>query len=340
MFEPEAGGQILEMGPFASEQLPSLGDVSHPVQAYLNALAPSSRRPQLSALDWIARRSTQVFTAESMPWQLLRRPHVLKIRGQLEEHYQPATANRMLSALRGVLRECWHGQLITSEEYQAAINVPAVRGESERRGHDLSAAELRGLFDACTRAPRDGRGPDSAARRRRDAAFLALAYGCGLRRSEAVAVDVADLDLVTGELRVRRGKGRKPRQVNLPPSAVPALQDWLLVRGQEPGPLFCAVLKSGRLARGGEGLARLSPATAWRICRERGLRARIRAPAPHDLRRTWIGDLLDLGVDLATVQKMAGHASASTTAGYDRRDRGVQRRAAVLLEVPYTTPED
>jgi integrase len=161
-----------------------------------------------------------------------------------------------------------------------------------------------------------------------------------LRRSEAVAVDVADLDLVSGELRVRRGKGRKPRQLNLPPSAMPALQDWLQVRGQEPGPLFCAVLKSGRLARGSEGLARLGPATAWRICRERGLKARIRAPAPHDLRRTWIGDLLDLGVDLATVQKMAGHASASTTAGYDRRDRGVQRRAAVLLQVPYTVPED
>ncbi len=72
--------------------------------------------------------------------------------------------------------------------------------------------------------------------------------------------------------------------------------------------------------------------------RERGLQARIPAPAPHDLRRTWIGDLLDLGVDLATVQKMAGHASASTTAGYDRRDRGPQYRAAALLHVPYMAP--
>jgi integrase/recombinase XerD len=340
MFDHEGPAETFQPLLLPTDQLPSLGDFTHPVQAYLNALAPSSRRPQLSALDWIARRSTQVFTAETMPWQRLRRPHVLKVRGLLEENYQPATANRMLSALRGVLRECWQAQLMTTKEYQAAINVPAVRGESERRGRDLSPAELRGLFDACASAPLDGRGPDSAARRRRDAAFLALTYGCGLRRSEAVAVDVADLDLVSGELRVRRGKGRKPRQLNLPPSAMPALQDWLQVRGQEPGPLFCAVLKSGRLARGGEGLARLGPATAWRICRERGLKARIRAPAPHDLRRTWIGDLLDLGVDLATVQKMAGHASASTTAGYDRRDRGVQRRAAVLLQVPYTVPED
>jgi hypothetical protein len=125
MFEPEARRQALELPPFAGEELPSIDDVSHPVQAYLNALAPSSRRPQLSALDWIARRSTQVFTAESMPWQHLRRPHVLKIRGLLEEHYQPASANRMLSALRGVLKECWHAQLMTTEEYQAAIGVPA-----------------------------------------------------------------------------------------------------------------------------------------------------------------------------------------------------------------------
>ncbi len=100
------------------------------------------------------------------------------------------------------------------------------------------------------------------------------------------------------------------------------------------------MLKSGRLAGGGSDLGRLSPAAAWQICRERGLKAQIQAPALHDLRRTWIGDLLDLGVDLATVQKMAGHASASTTAGYDRRDRGVQRPAAALLHVPYVTPEE
>jgi hypothetical protein len=75
----------------------------------------------------------------------------------------------------------------------------------------------------------------------------------------------------------------------VPPSDFPALQDWLQVRGTEAGPLFCPALKSGRLPREEDQLARLSPGGAWRI----------------DLRRTWIGDLLDLGVDLATVQKMA-----------------------------------
>src|SRR5438445_60119 len=76
-----------------------------------------------------------------MPWQRLRRPHVLKIRGLLEEHYQAATANRMLSALRDVFRECWQAQLMTIEDYQTATNISAVRGESERRRRDLSTAD-------------------------------------------------------------------------------------------------------------------------------------------------------------------------------------------------------
>src|SRR5437016_4077324 len=168
----------------------------------------------------------------------------------------------MLSALRGVLRECWETQLISIEDYQAATSIPAARGESEPRGRNLSADELRSLFRACSHSLPQRRQQDSAVRRRRDAAFLALAYSCGLRRSEAVAVDLADLDLVNGELRVRRGKGRKPREVTLAPSAIPALQDWLKTRGSEPGPLFCAVLKSGRLLREGDQLARLSPGGA------------------------------------------------------------------------------
>jgi hypothetical protein len=52
-------------------QLPPLSHLAHPVNAYLNGLAPSSRRPQLAALEAIARRSTQIYSAETMPWQPL-----------------------------------------------------------------------------------------------------------------------------------------------------------------------------------------------------------------------------------------------------------------------------
>jgi integrase/recombinase XerD len=128
--------------------------------------------------------------------------------------------------------------------------------------------------------------------------------------------------------------------VSLPYSALPALQGWLETRGSEPAPLFCAVFKNGRLVRNPPGqLQGLSGSAAWSICKERGRKAGITPPAPHDLRRTWTADLLEAGVDLATVQKMAGHASVSTTGQYDRRDHGIQRRAAAELHVPYVEPE-
>jgi len=336
-----AEDQVLALVELEGEPVASLAQLGHPVTAYLNGLAPSSRRPQLAALEAIARRATQIYSAESMPWQRLRRPQVLQIRSLLEENYRPASANRMLAALRGVLRKCWHAGLISTDDYQAAASIKAVRGESEPRGRDLSAGELRSLFEACARAPQEpAHQQDSGARRRRDAAFLAIAYGSGVRRAEAIALDLADLDFASGQLRVRHGKGKNPRQAPLAPTAQPALEDWLQVRGHEPGPFFCAVLKTGRLVREGSGgLRRLSGSAAWAICKERGQKAGIQAPAPHDLRRTWVGDLLEFA-DLATVQRMAGHASVSTTARYDRRDHAVQRKAAAQLHVPYVPPDD
>ena len=79
----------------------------------------------------------------------------------------------------------------------------------------------------------------------------------------------------------------------------------------------------------------LTAQTVYDVLARRADQAGVKKFSPHDLRRTFAGDLLDAGADLATVQKLMGHANANTTAGYDRRDARAKKDAVNKLHVPY-----
>jgi site-specific recombinase XerD len=275
------------------------------------------------ALDTIAQLvSGGACDARTLPWAGMRYEHTQAVRAALAERYAPATANKMLAALRGVLREAWRLDLLPAEAYRRAADLPAVRGVRLPRGRALSTGELRALFAACAADP----SPAGA----RDAALLAVLYGAGLRRAESVNLDVGDYEADGGSLTVRRGKGRKARRCYLATGGQAALRGWLAVRCSAPGPLFLPIDKAGCI-----GWRRLSDQAVLVILRKRARQAVVATFSPHDLRRTFISDLLEQGADVSAVQQLAGHANVATTARYDRRGEQAKRRAAALLHVPY-----
>lgn len=292
----------------------------NPAAVYLAGLAPSSRATMRRGLDNIARRlSSGKADALGVPWHLLRFQHTAAIRSELATHYSHTTANLMLSALRGVLKAAWKLELMTAEEYHTAASVERVIGETVPAGRSIPSGELAALLNTC----------NQNATGIRDAAIISVLYACGLRRAELVDLDLSHYEeTADGGRFLVHGKRNKQRFVPIVSGAAAALADWLAVRGDAPGPLFVV---TGNRNRGG----RPTTQAVYAMLKARGARAGIATLSPHDLRRTFVGDLLDAGADIVTVQKLAGHSSVETTARYDRRDEKAKAAAVARLHVPY-----
>lgn len=291
----------------------------HPARVYLDSLSPGSRPTMKQSLDAIARLLSEgKCDADTLNWAQLRYKHTSALRTVLKERYAPATASKMLCALRRVLKEALRLDLIDPKDYAKAVDLGTIKETRKLRGRALSPQEIANLMATCSKSsnPLD----------LRDAALIAILRGTGLRRAEVAALELGDLNLETGALSVRRGKGDKDRTVYLPQSAIAFVRGWLSVRGREPGPLLCPIRKGGRIE-----FRSMCADAVLKILRRRAQLAGVESFSPHDFRRTFCSDLLDAGVDIVTVQKLAGHASPVTTAKYDRRGEETKRRAVQKL---------
>ncbi len=198
-----------------------------------------------------------------------------------------ATVARHVAALR-----TFAGWLVETER---ATGSPLLAIDPPKVGRHLPRFVSVAKADELAEAPRPAR----------DRAILEVLYGAGLRVGELCALDPDDVDLASGLIRVRKGKGGKERRVPMGAAAADAVRDWLLERGEHPGPLFLN-------ARG----RRLGDRTVRRLLQQAGRDLGVPDLHPHALRHSFATHLLDAGADLRGIQELLGHSSLSTTQRY------------------------
>jgi len=222
---------------------------------------------------------------------------------QGDEDHPPlgaSSAARTVVAVRGFHRFALREGL-TAEDPARAVRPPA---PPRRLPKAITVDEVERLLRAT--------GAGETALSLRDRALLEMLYGTGARISEAVGLDVDDVDLDSGAVRLL-GKGGKERMVPVGSYARDAVSAYL-VRGRP------VLVNAGRgtpalflNARGG----RLSRQSAWAVLRAAATRAGIIADvSPHTLRHSFATHLLDGGADVRVVQELLGHASVTTTQVY------------------------
>ena len=264
------------------------------------SLSPHTRRAYLSDLRGFAshlegRAPERVDADDVRAWL-----------ASLHARRHPATLGRKLAALRGFFRLLMREGRVRGDPTQG-LATPRV---PKRLPKPLAVDDCIALAEADAEpTAREA----SALALLRDRALVELLYGAGLRVGELASLDVRDVDLHRGDVRVL-GKGGIERVVPLPGAARSALTAYLDARrgpGQRAEPLFTALRK-----RGG-AVMRLGVRDIRRVLARRALRAGIHERVhPHRLRHSYATHLLDMGADLREIQELLGHASLATTEKY------------------------
>ncbi|WP_375003439.1 site-specific tyrosine recombinase XerD [Aeromicrobium sp. CTD01-1L150] len=212
----------------------------------------------------------------------------------------PASSARAVVAVRGFHRFCLREQIVDTD-VSAAVKPPR---PAARLPKALPLHQVESILEAAS-AP----GTVLASR---DRALLEVLYGTGARISEAVGLDIDDIDLQEGTA-LLQGKGGKQRVVPVGSYALEALADYVqvsrraLVSAQAASPAVFLNARGGRLSR----------QSAWTVLVKAARRAGVdQEVSPHTLRHSFATHLLDGGADVRVVQELLGHASVTTTQIY------------------------
>ncbi len=217
---------------------------------------------------------------------------------RVRQRMKASSASRLLSCLRGFFRYLLREGVITED--------PTLQVESPKRGRPLPKSLSESEVEALLQAPDLG-----DALGFRDRAMLEMLYSSGLRVSELVGLQLSQINLRQGVIRVV-GKGDKERLVPLGDEAA----DWLVRYLKEARPLLIDDAENEVVfpSRRGQQMTRQ---TFWHRIKRHGLAAGVeQLPSPHVLRHAFATHLLNHGADLRVVQLLLGHSDLSTTQIY------------------------
>jgi len=294
--------------------------IRNPLTLYLTRLAPSSQLTMRYVLqDAADRLGFEDINLEEIDWHLLQPEQVIALVAALrEDGYAPNTSSLYVNAVRGVMNEAWRMSLISQEHLLKIRTVKAAPGTRLSQGRNLRRTLIREMMDVCAADPR----PQGL----RDAAVIGILYGSGMRKSESVNLDLAQINFGERSLRVI-GKGNKELIKYAPGWAFAKLQAWLEFRREqlkegEPDDafLFNRIRRGSHITR-----ERITKQAIYYIARQRGQQVGVTI-MPHDFRRSFITRVIEEH-DLSIAQKLAHHTNIQTTASYDMRDDNERRRA-------------
>jgi integrase/recombinase XerC len=271
------------------------------IAAYMGELARRNESPHtLRNYDADLRDFAAYFTppgADAPP--PLAEIDILALREWLAHLYdrrlKPATIRRKLASIRGLFKFLSRDGLVTSDPARL-LRLPKM----PKTLPDVPNAETtNAIVDAVLPPQLEQADP------KRDRLLLEMLYGCGLRVSEAVGLDIEDIDRSERWLRVR-GKGRKERQVPFGGKAAVALESCLEDRDTRTGPLFLNRFGNRLSDRGARNIVKFY--ATWTVGDS--------SIHPHTLRHAFATHLLSDGADLRAIQELLGHARLSTTQKY------------------------
>ena len=277
-----------------------LPDLDHSKMAVLNSLpSPGSRRVYLFAINqfiaWYC----------SEPRLAFNRIVAVRYRNYLESRRLAAnTINQQLAAVRRLAHEAADSGLLSPDLAAGISRVKGVKQLGQRSGNWLSLEQSSEVLNH-TRGEH--------LRQKRDYAMLALLFGCGLRRSELVGLEMSDVQVRQGHWAIVDliGKGGHIRTVPIPHWAKQALDEWTMGAGITAGRIFRRVSRTGKVW--GKGI---SQNVVWYVVKSCCEKAGLERIAPHDLRRTCAKLCHSSGGELEQIQFLLGHASVQTTERY------------------------